>query len=255
MAILIGHSQGKFRFMTHIYCSYHKVVGLSSLLIVSLFDLHVPAQAQSMPTLAAVKATEQFVKMYDPTTSSISFDLNTLTCETSKFVSNPNGYSRVCLGNSSVLLSPVEADVIEKRDGMSVLSYITANGLARARQASVYQKWGTHLDLAAIADAQSECLSGVYLKAALPVVIPNQDLNSTENYIKKTGSQSQTLIPVPGKPSVRLVVNGTIRAMAFRYGYDAGDLKSCFVTTDPSRITDDSIASRLKLMLSTWTVH
>jgi len=209
-----------------------------------------------MPTFAAMSATEQFVKFFDPKTKVISVELNGAKCESSKYISNPIGYSRICDGNTKVLLSPSTADAIEKQYGIAVLSFVTANGLARARQASSYERWGenwgTNIDLTTIVDVQAECLTGVYLKSALPVTIPSQDITAIQNYIKKTGSQAKVLVPGPGKNPIAINVNGSIRALAFRHGFDSGNLDSCFVTTDPTQPTDETIA-RLKRMLYTWS--
>lgn len=230
----------------------HKIIGVSTIFAVSLFRPVEPAHAQSIPTFAAISATEQFVKIYDPKTRAIKVELKAANCESSKYISNPVGYSRICKGNDKIVLLPVAADAIEQRDGIAVLSFITANGLARARQASTYEQWGTNFDIAALADVQSECIAGVYLKSALPVTVPSQDLIAIQNYIKKTGSQSSVLIAIPGKTPVTAKVNGPIRAMAFRHGFDSGNLDSCFVTTDPGQPIDDTVA-RLKRLLYSWT--
>lgn len=239
--------------MPHRAFKIHKGLVASLFLILGAPGSQAPVQAQSIPTVAAVKATEQFVKIYDPKTSSIKVELKSISCEPSRSVSNPEGYLRVCSGNTRLLLSPDRADAIEQRNGITVLSFITANGLARARQASALQEWSKNLDLSPIVDAQAECLAGVYLKSALPVSIPTKDVSTVENYIMKIGSQSKISVPVSGQSPFTMVVNGSVRAMAFRYGFNSGDLESCLVSKDSESTSQESVPSRLVQMLKAWT--
>lgn len=237
--------------LSHLTKTKYSVASLGFLLVsVSIFP--IPAFAVSVPSLASVKAIEQLVKIYDPKTSDIRVELQDSNCRASTLISNPPGYAKVCGTGQAIYINPAVADAIERREGLTVLSFVTANGIARARQVFMPEFWMKIPDLKGALDAQAECLSGVYLKSALPVTIPGQELAKIEDYILRTGTSSRVTFFKSANKPYELVVNGPIRVAAFRYGYDSGKLESCYVKPSSAPRNTFNAYEMVRSLLDSW---
>lgn len=223
-----------------------------TLLLVGHVAAQVPAKATTITAITSVKATEQFIKLFDPVTSQTQVEIGSPQCPGISRTVGVNGYAQLCKGTQAISISPSLADAVERRDGLIVLSFITANGIARARQQVAGAQWLKAQEFKGIIDAQAECIAGAYMKSALPLKLSSDDLYRIQAYIQRTGTPTRVFIPRVGGSTLDFSIDGTMRASIFRFGYDSGKLDSCFVDNEPSRDTE-SLASYIKRMLENWT--